>query len=196
MYHKHHTKGIILGGTGEGDYSRRVAVLTESFGLIYGKVQGARMLKSRLRSGVQDFTYGEFSLVHGKVGWRVVSTRVEKNFFELLKNSPSKLAILGNTLRLVRKLVAGEEPDAPLFQIITGFLERLPAMEERLVQMAECMVLMKILHTLGYMRHDPEFLENFQTINLTQEDLENLLPKRVKMIKLINESLKATQILS
>ena len=96
MYHKHHTKGIVIGSNVEGDDSRRVCIFTENFGLINARVQGARNVHSKLRTGSQDFCLGEFSLVHGRAGWKVVSTKSEINIFENLRYSPEKLKIFKN----------------------------------------------------------------------------------------------------
>lgn len=192
MYHKHHTKGIIISGRIEGDSNRRVSLLTEDFGLINAKVRGARNSFSKLRGGSQDFSAGEFSLVHGKSGWGVVSVRSEKNFFESLRNSQTKLKVVGNIFGLIKKLVSGEEADTILFNTVLNFLNFLTKAEEKDIALAECLTLTRILHSLGYMRHDPELLIPLSSAEIATKDLEAIAPKRAKMVQLINESLKTT----
>lgn len=192
MYCKHHTKGIIISSQTEGGDSRRANIFTENFGLISARVQGARNIHSKLRSGSQDFSFGEFSLIHGKSGWRVVSVRANKNFFEIFRNFPAKLKIMGNIFNLIKKLVAEEEVKSSLFAIISNFLNFLIKAKEQDIALAECLTLMRILHFLGYMRHDPEFVIPMSSSEIEVKDLEIIAPQRRKMVQLINESLKAT----
>ncbi len=156
MYCKHHTKGIVVGSKIEGDSSKRANIFTENFGLISARVQGGRNIRSKLRSGCQDFSFGDFSLVHGKSGWRVVSSRAEKNFFELFRNFPDKLKIVGNILNLIKKLTSEEEAHTPLFSVVSNFLNFLVTAKEQDIALAECLTLLRALHILGFMGHDPE----------------------------------------
>jgi DNA repair protein RecO len=192
MYCKHHTKGIVVSGKGEGSDSRRINIFTENFGLISAKVQGGRNLRSKLRGGSQDFSIGEFSLIRGKTGWRVVSVRPTKNLFEVFRNFPDKLKISGNILNLVRKLVAEEEAHTSLFGIVRNFFSFLEKAKEGDIALAECLTLLRILHSLGYVRHDPELSVPISSSEITIESLEDIAPRRSKMVQLINESLKAT----
>src|SRR3989344_5788358 len=194
MYHKHHTKGIVIGSNVEGDDSRRVCIFTENFGLINARVQGARNVHSKLRTGSQDFCLGEFSLVHGRAGWKVVSTKSEINIFENLRYSPEKLKIAVNVLNLIKKLVEEEEVHTPIFFIISNFLNFLREAKEESVSLSECLVLLRILHSLGYMREDPDFAIPILSAEMQATDLELLAPRRLKMIELINESLKVTHL--
>jgi len=202
MYHKHHTKGIVISSKIEGDSNKRINIFTESFGLINAKVQGARNIYSKLRGGSQDFSLGEFSLISGKTGWKVVSVRVEKNLFEIFKSAPVKLKIMGNILSLVQKLISEESHislattksgvEPCVFNIISNFFNFLETAKEGDIALAECLTLLRILHALGYMRHDPELSIPISSSEIDIKDLETIAPRRLKMIELINESLRAT----
>mgnify|MGYP001571675779 FL=1 len=192
MYCKHHTRGIIVSSRIEGDSNRRINIFTENFGLISARLQGVRNAHSKLRGGSQDFSFGEFSLVHGKSGWKVVSVRADKNLFETFRNSPSKLKVVSNILNLIKKLVAEEETHSSLFSIISIFFNFLAKAKESDIALAECLTLIRVLHSLGYMRHDPELSIPISSLEIEIKDLEIIAPKRSKMIRLINESLKAT----
>jgi len=191
MYHKHHTKGIVVSSKIEGDSNRRVNIFTENFGLINAKVQGARNIQSKLRGGTQDLSLGEFSLIHGKTGWKVVSARTDINLFEEFRNSRTKLKIVNNILYLINKLVSEEEAHSSVFSIISNFFNFLKKAEEKDVAIAECLTLLRILHSLGFMRHDPEFMIPMSSTEIATSDLEIIAPRRLKIIELINESLKA-----
>lgn len=192
MYHKHHTRGIIVSSKIEGDSNRIVNIFTENFGLINTKVQGARNIQSKLRGGTQDLSFGEFSLIHGKTGWRVVSARANINLFEEFRNSQTKLKIVNNILYLINKLVSEEEAHSSIFSIISNFFNFLKNAKDKDIASAECLTLLRILHSLGFMRHDPEFMIPMSSTEIGAEDLEKIAPRRSKIIELINESLKAT----
>lgn len=192
MFIKHHTKGIIVSSKIEGDSDKRVNLFIEKFGLINARVQGARNIHSKLRSGSQDFCLGEFSLVHGKTGWKVVSVRADKNLFEEFRTRPDRLKIVCNVLNLVKKLVSEEESHTPVFNIIYNFFNFLITAKKQDIALAECLSLVRILHSLGYMRHDPELSISITSSEININDLETIAPRRFQMISLINESLKAT----
>lgn len=194
MYHKHHTKGLVIQSKGEGNDSRRVYLFTEKLGLLNARVQGARNIKSKLRVGAQEFAAGEFSLIHGRSGWKLVSVRVDKFFFELLRYSPTKMIVMGNVLNLIKKLVGEDEGNESLFNVISNFLDFLVTAKEDHLSLAECLVLLRILHFLGYVRHEPEFGLPLVSQEIEPDFLEQIAPRRVKMIELINESLKATHL--
>ena len=197
MYCKHHTKGIVVGNRIEGDSNKYIDLFSENFGLVSARVQGARNLHSKLRGGSQDFSLGEFSLVHGKNGWRLVSARTEKNFFEIFRNSPNKLKIVCNILNLIKKLISEEETKHSynsVFNIISNFFDFLIKADEEDIVLSECLTLIRILHVLGYMRHDPELSIPISSAEIEIKDLATIAPRRSKMIELINESLKATNL--
>ncbi len=197
MYRKHHTKGIVVGNRIEGDSNKYIDLFSENFGLVSARVQGARNLHSKLRGGSQDFSLGEFSLVHGKNGWRLVSARTEKNFFEIFRNSPNKLKIVCNILNLIKKLISEEETKHSynsVFNIISNFFDFLIKADEEDIVLSECLTLIRILHVLGYMRHDPELSIPISSAEIEIKDLATIAPRRSKMIELINESLKATNL--
>ncbi len=200
MYHKHHTKGIIISSKIEGDHSRRVNIFTEHFGLIIVRVQGTRHLQSKLRANSQDFSFGEFSLVHGKSGWKMVSAKSHKNYFEIFRSSPPKLKIVCNILNLIKKLVSeearqndevGQEAGGSLFATVTNFFDFLATAKAEDIVLSECLTLLRILHILGYMRHDPDFSIPIASSEINVKDLEIIAPKRAQIIRLINESLQA-----
>lgn len=194
MYSKHHTKGIVLFGLSEGLSDRRVGLLTENLGLVWAKAQSARSGVSKLRLSCQDFSLGEFSLVSGKAGWRIVSGRSQKNFFEILKDNPEKIRIMANVFALLRKLLSGEEASPTLFVTISNFLEFLVLAKPTEVAPLEWLTLSKILHILGFLREDPEISSYINIDTIDSENLALLAPKRERFIKLINESLSVARI--
>ncbi len=189
MYHKHHTKGIVIYSLSEGLSNRRIGLLTENLGLIWAKAQSARSGNSKLRAGCQDFSIGEFSLVLGKSGWRVVGARAESNLFEIFKADSQKLHTLANLFALVRKLVTGEDRVSDIFLTVSKFLDFLLLAKPEEVAPAEWLTLCRILRTLGFLREDPEVSPYLVASDIGMDELERITPMKNKIIRLINESL-------
>jgi recombinational DNA repair protein (RecF pathway) len=204
MYHKHHTKGIVISGQIQGD-NRFINIFTENFGLIFAKVQGATSTHSKLRAGVQDFSFGEFSLISGKTGWKVVGATPQKNLFEIFRSDKNKLKIVCNILNLIKKLISEEvrNTNHSVFAVVSNFfifLENSKGVFEMSrsqktpfdeVALAECLVLLRILHTLGFLRHDPELSLPVNSSEIISDHLNQIAPRRSHIISLINESLKS-----
>lgn len=192
MYHKHHTKGVVISGQTQGD-SRFINIFTEDFGLIGAKVQGASSIHSKLRAGVQDFSFGEFSLISGKTGWKVVSAVPQKNLFEVFRSDKDRLKIVCNILGLIRRLVSEEVRDSShsVFAIAAKFFVFLEKANKNEIALAECLVLLRILHTLGFLRHDPELSLPIASLEIDTANLTQIAPRRSQIISLINESLKS-----
>ena len=126
----------------------------------------------------------EFSLVRGKSGWKLVSAKSIKNIFEIFRYHPEKLKVSVNVLSLVKKLVAEEDHNS-LFVIVSNFLDFLVNADDDSILLGECLVLLRILHSLGYMRHDPDFSLPLSSLEIETKDLEAVAPRRLKMIELI-----------
>ena len=194
MYHKHHTNGIVLGSRFEGEHNKIIQIFTKDFGLVSVKAQAVRGSQSKLRMACQDFSVGNFSLLVGRNSWKLVGAESIKNIFEELKYSEKKLNVVSNIFRLIKRLVGESEPNMELFMILDNFFDFLIKTEEEFASLAECLVLLKILHNLGYMRNDPELSIPMSSLEIAITDLEKIAPKRSHIVNLINESIKATNL--
>lgn len=130
------TRGFILGSAPNGEASKIYTLYTEDFGLVRAKAQSVRLLSSKLRYNLEDFSFGTFSLVRGKEIWRL--TGVEKEPMAQ-KNAPMRARILS----LVKRLVNGEEKNEALFEAMLQLVSDKDA--------GEVSMLSKILSALGYL---------------------------------------------
>ena len=194
MYHKYHTKGIVLTSYTYRSQDKIISIFTQDFGILKVKAQGVRNINSKLRFASQDFTVGSFSLVQGRAGWRLVSARSEKNLFEIFKDSDLKLKTVANILSLIRKLSGEEEKQEFLFEVLNDFFNFLIDCDEKEVVLVECLVLLRVLHILGYLREDPDLLVKNSTNFMVNENLVFVAAQKTKIISLINESLKAASL--
>lgn len=193
MYHKHHTKGIVVCALNEGDDSRRIWIFTEDFGLVSAKAQGVRKSISRLRLGTQDLSSGTFSLIKGKMGWKIVSVNIENNFYEDLRFSKNRLSIATNILNFINKNIGIEEENGILFKMVLNFLTLLKTVDEKKVPIAECLIMLRIIHNLGFLKNDPELSLYLPTSLMSEDELETIAPKKKRIVQLINDSMKSAE---
>ena len=136
-YAVYSTQGFILGSTPAGEASKIYLIYTEDFGLVRARAQSVRLLVSKLRYNLEDYSFGTFSLVRGREIWRLTGT--EK--IDLPREQKFSL-VRARVLNLVKRLVQGEEKNEKLFKTLLSVTER---------EMSEPLILAYILDALGYL---------------------------------------------
>lgn len=170
MHHIYTTKAFVIHSTPHGEAGKFLLLFTQDFGMVGAVATGIRLEKSKLKSHLQDFDYTMVSLVKGKEVWRVTGAH------ELAHEKITGLHL--RILKLLRRLLHGEEKNEKLFKII----EELYTTEivEREVEMKECLTVLQILHTLGY---------------VAEKDMDETVKKdKKKIIAIINQSLKESHL--
>lgn len=131
------TRGFILGSSPSGEASKLYWIYTEDFGLVRAKAQGVRLIQSKLRYNLEEYSFCSLSLVKGKEVWRVTGS------VSLETKSKENLLIRARVLNLVRRLVQGEERNQELFDV----LEKLTTDGAE----SEVKTLSLVLSSLGYL---------------------------------------------
>jgi recombinational DNA repair protein (RecF pathway) len=175
-----------------GEAGRLLSIFTRELGLIMASAQGVRLSVSKLRYHTQDFSYGTFSFVKGKEIWRL--TGASESEIEV-----NELYI--RSLALLRRLLHGEEKNEILFDELvasTGFFKKsLNSLTKEKASVAECLMVIRILHHLGYVGNIPE-LNEFLSGSVEEIWNDGTLVKMEKQknlaIKHINSGLKASQL--
>ncbi len=193
MHHIYHTEAIILGSKNFGEAGRYYYLLTRELGLVYASAQGVRKMSSKLRYVLQDFAYVNVDLVQGKDFWRI-TTATKTNELETLSKSRSKLVVVANVSRLLRRLLAGIEPNEELF---TDFIEGLLVLEkaENRDELAniEAVLVLRIVNNLGYIGENEE-LSMFTKSPFASEVVMKVGTNRRMILQEINKALKETQL--
>jgi DNA repair protein RecO len=193
-HHIYHTEAIILNSKPVGEAGKFVYVLTRELGLISAKAQGVRLLNSKLRFSLQDFSLTEVSLVRGKEVWRLTGAKlIKKN--NLLKNYPDNFLVIFRLGKLLLRLLHGEEKNEKLFEL---FFQTLTFLDQPLtlaeLKTLEIIAVLRILRTLGYFGQEKS-LENFaDNLDWNKEILQGFSSKQAKALVLINNALKETQL--
>jgi len=192
-YHIYTTDGIILKRTAFGEANIFLHILTEDLGLIVAGARSARLSSSKLRSALQEYTYISVSCVKGKNGWKITNVVEKENFFFNYPNFSHK--ILSQISSVLLKMIPGESPHKEIFQIVKSGFEFLKTLQEKDVLNFETLVVLRILHQLGYVESGPEinfFLKNREEWNVSI--LEEVSQSRGNIIFTINKALKESQL--
>lgn len=76
-------KGIILSANPQGEYGRRLVIISDKLGKISAFASGAAKQGSKIVGAVRPLTCGEFSLKRGRSAWNLHSVKVMDAFSEL-----------------------------------------------------------------------------------------------------------------
>ena len=193
MHHIYHTEGIILGSKNYGEAGRYYSIFTRDLGMVYASAQGVRKMSSKLRFILQDFSYIKVDLVQGKDFWRVTSAS-KTNKLENISKSPAMFLVVSNMARLLKRLLAGIEPNEPLFcDLVNGLsiLETTEAKEN--LQNLEAILVLRILNNLGYIGGD-EVLDKLIKSPFEENLVFEASKARPKILAQINKALKETHL--
>lgn len=182
------TKAFVISSENTGESDKTFFLFTKDLGLVRGRADGIRKLSSKLRFVLSDFAFCEVSFVAGKHGWKIVNSAPIHDFFPEISKSESKVKVL----RLLKKVCPQDEPDEFLFnEILNGFLY-LEKNTETENKNLEALLLMKVLSRLGYWADQERF--DFVKNSFEKQTLETIEENKKEIIKELNKSLRATQL--
>lgn len=142
MYTTYITDAIVCAHEQAGETDVRLELFTRDFGMVWARAAGLRAEQSKLRYSLQVGAHVRITLVSGNHGWRVTGADVRASFIgEGMRNISRAVRIL----RLVRILLAIEEPHADLFHALVAVL---PSIHEDADEIA-CAAY--VLGTLGFL---------------------------------------------
>lgn len=150
-HHIYHTEGIVLRSSPTGEANKMLVIYTRELGLVFAAVRGIRLLKSKLRFALADFSYAKIDMVRGRDIWRVTSAEPVENF-AIARSHFKQSAIIGNVAKLIERLCAGEDANPAIFEDTISafyFLNQ----EELIVEakeVTELTLVLRILNNLGY----------------------------------------------
>ena len=193
LYHIYTTDGIILKRSPFGEANVLLYVLTKDLGLVMASAQSARLSKSKLRHGLQEYSHVLASFVKGKNGWKLTNVSEKGSFFFDLPRPYTR--VLAQFVFILIKMMPGEHPHPEIFQTVRSgfeFLKNLPEIE---VKNFEILLVLRILHELGYVAQSSNtetFLNDLNT--WSNEFLEKISEKKQALVEIINKAMKESQL--
>jgi len=192
MHHIYHTEGLILGSKNYGESGKYYALFTRDLGMIYASASGVRKMASKLRFILQDFAYVKVDLVQGKDFWRITSAS-KTNKLEELSKDKSTLQVFSNIANLLKRLLAGVEPNEILFTDLIKGLSVLEKVGINNLQNIEAIIVLRILNNLGYIGGS-ETLNNLIKSPFEEEIVFQAGKVRREVLNQINKALKETHL--
>lgn len=193
MHHIYHTEGIILSSSNFGEAGKYYNIFTRDLGMVYACAQGVRKMSSKLRYVLQDFSYIKLDLVVGKNIFRI-TTASKTGKLEKLTRQIDNFKILVNITNLLKRLLAGVEPNEILFdELLQGLqiLEKTKTKED--LHNIEIILVLRILNNLGYIGSD-DVLQNLIKSPF-EDNLIFEIPKwRTQVLRQINKALRETHL--
>jgi DNA repair protein RecO len=192
MHHIYHTEGIILGSKPYGEAGKYYFIFTRDLGMIYASAQGVRKMSSKLRFILQDFSYIKVDLVQGKDFWRVTSASKTNMLGGLTKN-PGTFGVVFNVAKLLKRLLAGVEPNQALFLDLINGLSVLEKSEIKDMGNIEVIIVLRILNNLGYIG-DNAVLQNLIKSPFEENLIFEVSKSKSQVLSQINRALKETHL--
>lgn len=176
-----------------GEAGKHFSIFTRDLGMISASAQGVRKISSKLRFILQDFAYLKIDLVAGKNIFRVTSASKTNHLEQLTKNKET-FAVFANIARLLRRLLAGVEPNETLFaELLNGLsiLEKSKTSTE--LRDIEAIIVLRIAHNLGYIGGNG-MVDKFIKSPFENDIILEASRHRAKILSEINKALKETHL--
>ncbi|MDO8659991.1 MAG: DNA repair protein RecO [Candidatus Parcubacteria bacterium] len=193
MHHIYHTEGIILSSRSFGETGKYYSIFTRDLGMISATAQGVRKMSSKLRFVLQDFSYLKIDLVSGKNIFRI-TTASKTNKLEQIIKQPENFKVFANIARLLKRLLAGIEPNEVLFDdLINGLSILEKAKSKTDLHNIEIILVLRILNNLGYIGAD-DILQNLIKSPFEENLIFEVSKSRTQALREINKALKETHL--
>ena len=192
MHHIYHTEGLILGSKNFGEAGKYYSIFTRDLGMVYASAQGVRKMSSKLRFILQDFAYVKIDLVQGRDFWRVTSASKMNLLGQLTQNSQT-FEVFYNIASLLKRLLAGIEPNETLFVDLVNGLAVLEKAKIGDLRNIEAILVLRILNNLGYVGGD-EKLQNLVKSPFEPDLIFEASKSRREILNQINKALKETHL--
>jgi DNA repair protein RecO len=182
-----------LGSKNFGEAGKYYFIFTRDLGMITASAQGVRKMSSKLRYVLQDFVYIKIDLVQGKNIFRVTNA-AKTNMLEQITKQPHTFEIFANIARLLKRLLAGIEPNEALFiDLLHGLsiLEKVETKEN--FRNIEAIIVLQMLNNLGYIGEN-EILQNLIKSPFEENLVFEVSKNRTKVLHQINKALKETHL--
>ena len=193
-YRHYETEGLIISHRNLGEANRLYQVLTLDFGLINVLAQSVRRDRSKLRHHLENFSFVNLVLVHGREFWRVVGVddlgllaRPAKEAFPFFK----KISLV------LQRLIQGEETNPLIYQDLKQALVLILEKEQRSranLSTLEIFVLVRLLTQLGYLAPPAELKSILSLQIFSWADIEKIEGFKSLLVRQINEALEITQL--
>lgn len=193
------TEGFVLGGSNFGESNKILFIFTRELGFIMASAQGLRNLKSKLKYSLQDFSFSELSIVRGKNMWKVTNAKEKSSLYSAFKENEEALKMCASIFLFLKKMLAGEERDEVLFEIISSAFSYLSGftaekiLESVALKNFELILMLRILNRLGYVGASENFSVFAGSHHWDSDVVEKMSISRNWALAEINKAIRESQ---
>lgn len=196
MHHIYTTEGFILRSANFGEANKFYFIFTKEFGLVKAAAQGVRLLKSKLRYGLEDYSLAKVALVRGRDVWRLTSAESIFTLKTFLKDDQTKFVLMTRIFSLLSRLLHGEEKNPFLFDSLregVDFLSKAQMSPTELTNF-EYILALRVLSSLGYLGTQTDFVQFTESPFFSTGLLAKMGEIKSMAILEINKSIKETHL--
>lgn len=192
-HHIYQTEAFVIDSNSYREADKIITLFTKELGLLQARAIGVRLLQSKLRYSLQDFSYAKVSLVRGRELWRLTSAGSAYNIVS--KISPESF-VFARALSLIKRLVHGEEKNENLWSILFNALNFLKGEEASKInpEYIEWVLVLRILHALGYVAPNAMTEPFLKDLEWSPALIESAPGSKKSILLSINEALKQSQL--
>lgn len=154
-YKTYTTDAMVCGSRMRNTSDRVIWLFTREAGMVVATAKSIREERSKLRFALQDFSRAQVTFVRGKHDWRIVGAEATNNMYYRTDDRGVR-GMMMRTVRLLRRLLHGEEPHADLFDMVSEAFESFDE-ETTDTELFEAILTLRILHLLGYVAPKKEY---------------------------------------
>ncbi len=211
MHHIHTTQGFVVQSRNHGEANKIIYIFTRDLGLVVAIAQGIRFEKSKLRYNIRDYNFSKFSLIQGREFWRI--TGAEELFLSdehvlqtdlttgsetrsSANRSSAKYYIMSRVALVILRLVHGEEKHQEIYDCLWNFanFQIDNNCSQEFLATAESLLVVRILHRLGYIADNSEFGKEIIGSDFQKEIIDRIITKRVDINRAINNALRESHL--
>lgn len=151
MFVHYRTQGIVLKKENRLEADQLFTVYTKDFGRLEILGKGIRKIKSKLRSSIDLFYLSEIEFIQGRT-YKTLTDALLIDKFENLKKDLKRLAIAFRITEIAEELIAGQEPDKKIWDLLKGTLKKLNQPSFRIFdwRLVCCYFFWNLISFLGY----------------------------------------------
>lgn len=184
MHHIYTTPAFVVHSTPYGEAGKFLLLFTRDFGMIGAVAQGVRSHVSKLKYHLQDSHFSTISVVRGKEVWRITGAYG-------MESAP-RTPVHNRVLKLLKRLLQGEEKNESLFNLLAVFYET--PISSDLHHLLETLTVLRIVATLGYAQKREELLPYINSHDISPELLHSFEPVSKIALQTINKALKESHL--
>lgn len=153
MYQTYITEALVCGSRHRNTSDKSYLLFTREAGMLFASARSVREEKSKQRYALQDFSLTRATLVSGKGGWRIAGIEPVTNLYYETRSKEGR-KVLRNTVRLLKRVMQGEETHPTLYDDLFASLSQCDAYDAHIF---ELILSLRILYALGYVAPQSEY---------------------------------------